>query len=74
MGPRIKNGILWKAHLGVLVFLKRNSTALYSLFWVHLFMCVSQQTFVELFLCAGLGLRNAQESSGHERILLLVKH
>lgn len=63
-----KNEILLIACLDVLVFLKRNCTALYMPFWgkwVHSFICVSQQTFVELSLWAGLGLRNVQESSRH---------
>lgn len=38
------------------------------------FVDMCQAAFVVLSLCAGLGLRNVQESSEHERILLLVKH
>lgn len=75
VGPRMK--ILWLTCLGISVFLKRNSTALYLPVGgrrVILFLCVSQQTFVDFVLCAGLGLRNIQGNCGPERLPFLVKH
>lgn len=72
-----KKKILWLTCLGVLVFLKRSSAALYLPFGsrrVILSMCISQQTFVDFVPCAGLGLRNVQGNSGHERLPFLAKH